>query len=370
MAGRVHALQANTSHEHGVEQIATVSIPAGTPAGTIILQTPIAAPTIGVRLATFSQLWTKTTFRDFVVEVTSSNPSTVSGNYTIAIDPDPAQTYSSDANLPARLMALTMATRSNAWADATVRMQPNALQLFNRFHTEGASDAEIREYAAGQLIMATSTDYTDDCEYTVNVGWDVVFEKPDTTGLEDNAGPGFVLMNTEGLPYFSNDLVNLVVGGADAAFNRPNIGSFDRELDDTLTVSVMLTNGSHRATYVSSLAYDAPTRTLTIGLTGAVDELASGVLGLQNPKPYQLNIGDAVPPTTLRKIGYGYIHPVFLRRERKELEWYNKALKKHEDKLSLDAVRRSLRNAKLRAYEQMDEQALKEEFQRLSLVEY
>jgi len=206
-SGLTRSQQVNHSRERGTEQIANVTIPSGTPAGTVILQALIAAPTIGVRLRAFSELWTKTRFRAFKALVTSSNPTVVGGNYTLAIDPDPVQTYVSGQDVPARLMALTQATKANAWADAEVTMLPNPIPLFNKFTFAGSSDAEIRQFACGVLVLATTTAYDTDCEYTVNVEWDVEFERPDTIETEGQVGSP-VIFKARNVPVASFDSTN------------------------------------------------------------------------------------------------------------------------------------------------------------------
>jgi len=359
-------MQANRSDEHGVEQISTVTVPAGTPAGTIILQVPIAAPTIGVRLATFSRLWTKTIFKNLVVEVTSSNPSSVSGNYTLAIDPDPAQTYDSSEALPARLMALTMANRANAWADTCLQMIPNLRPLFNRFHLEGASDAEIREYAAGQLIMATTTDYAEDCEYTVNVGWDVAFEKPDTTPDVEDLVEGRLFMNTSGLQYTVPSNTTLSIAAASRAFNRSNVGDFNIAVSDLLRVAPEDGTAPH-SLQVSNIAYTAASDTMLISLTTSVNPpLVAGTLGTQVPIPYTINTGTS-SERRLVKVGYGLIHPVFLRRNRQELGWYDSALRRHRTKLATSDVKAALCAARIKRLQDEDEEVLEELLEKLSV---
>jgi len=350
-AGRFRSMQANKSEEHGVEQIATVTIPAGTPAGTIVLQVPLAAPAIGVRLSTFSNLWTKTLFRNLVVEVTSSNPSSVAGNYTLAIDPDPAQTYESGPDLPPRLMALTMASKANAWADNILQMIPNLKPLFNRFHLEGASDAEIREYAAGQLIMATTTDYADDCEYTVNVGWDVQFEKPDTTPtVEDIANPK-LFMNVGGLAYTVAGADVITIPGGARAFNRANVGTFQVLVTDFLTIQPKNTNGT-LTVGVTQITYDATADELSLFIDIVPSPgLIASTLGVQSPVPYYINVGAVRNARELTKVGYGLIHPMFLLRKRKEHEWYQAAVRRALSKKrssDVQAVLSDLRREKLR----------------------
>jgi len=179
-SGQAKSTQVHTSTEHGVEELAVISIPANTPAGTILLQALISPTSIGTRLPQFAKLWSNSKIRKFVVNVTSSNPTDNAGNYTLAIDPDPVQSYPSDPNLPGRLFALSTASRANVWASTSVAMKPNNLLVFNKFNTAGASDAELRQFAVGQVLLATTTDIPQDCNLVVSVEWDVEFQRPDT----------------------------------------------------------------------------------------------------------------------------------------------------------------------------------------------
>jgi len=333
-------MQANRSEEHGVEQIATVTIPAGTPAGTIVLQMPIAAPEIGVRLSTFSRLWTKTKFRRFVVEAVSSNPTSVGGNYTLAIDPDPVQTYTSDERLPARLMALTMATKTNAWADACLNMLPNLLSLFNRFDPATASDAEIREYAAGQVVMATTTDYEDDCEYTVNVGWDVEFEKPDTTpDLEDLVGPPVPTQTRAvfgGRAYTAITPTIIAIADGASCFTPPPTANLDYIVRDNLTLILEHETSVGPIEYtarVLNFSYILATNaiSLTVSNSSGLD-LVPGIVGLQVPSIYYLDQGGTMVQKIFQRPGIGLIHPIFLKKNKTEVEWMKNARRRRVQK--------------------------------------
>jgi len=316
-AGRSAARQINDSTESGTEEIAQIAVPGGTPAGTILLQALIAAPEIGVRLAKFAELWTKTQFLEFWVEVTSSNPTLVSGNYTIAIDPDPVQSYQSGPELPSRLMALTMATRANAWADNAVHMLPNPLQLFNKFHAATASDAELREYACGQLILATTTDYSDDCEYTVQVHWKVHFSRPDTQPEFGNLPANYILI--AGYQSFTGATpiqatftsAQVWVGG-----NTPSDGTYI--VYDTGLIISMPVPGGFVATNITTVVVAGASTTLTYTtVTGA---LPTGVSGPQTPASYPLpGLFSSTGRRRLVRAGRALVHR--LVDTRPHLEW-------------------------------------------------
>jgi len=334
-AGRLSSLQVNTSRERGVEQIAVLSVPSSATAGTILLQTLIAAPTIGVRLSNFSKLWTKTRFHRFDVEVISSNPSSVGGNYTVAIDPDPAQVYNSGIDLPARLMALTMAERANAWANVGLSMKPNPIPLFNRFHIEGASDAEIREYACGQLIVATTTDFDTDCEYIVNVHWDVEFEKPDTTEFISGDGPSTLWLNTTGADCTSTGTTTLTFSPTTSIFSRVPAGDFTLPLTGELVLEVNQVSGSPLQRIVVSLAYTLSTDTLVMTLNGVTPTGSRFIIG-QNPSPFAINS----TRSGMLTYGFGLFHP-YIRNRNNEHAWKEASLKRVMSKRIRQAIERA-----------------------------
>lgn len=196
--GKVYSHQANSTREVGTEQLTSFTVPALAPAGSVMLRLLIAAPEMGTRLADMAKLWTKTRFNKFEVEIVSANSSLVPGNYTMAIDPDPVADYESGPDVVSRLMALTNATQANAWSGAHLAMKTNRISLFNRFNPLEATDAELREYACGQLLIALTTDYSEECTYTVHIHWDVEFERPDTVPKSDVAPTGYTISGLEG----------------------------------------------------------------------------------------------------------------------------------------------------------------------------
>jgi hypothetical protein len=218
-AGQTRSTQAQSSLEHGCEELAIIPIPGGTPAGTILMQALISPTTIGTRLPQFAKLWSNSRFRKLVVKVTSSNPTTNAGNYTLAIDPDPVQTYPSDNNLPGRLLALPTASRANIWASTQVEMKPNNLLMFNKFNIGGASDAELRQFAAGQVLLATTTATPEDQDnnLSVTVEWDVEFQRPDTQFDAVGGGGSEYTMNLDKRNFnvgVATDIVTVVGLGA------------------------------------------------------------------------------------------------------------------------------------------------------------
>jgi len=96
------------------------------------------------------------------------------------VDPDPTANYISGADVVARLMALTNASKANAWADNAVSSPCNGPLCYTRFNLDTASPAEIRQYADGQYVMATTTEYEEEASYTLNIVWSVYFEQPNT----------------------------------------------------------------------------------------------------------------------------------------------------------------------------------------------
>lgn len=176
-AGRTAAVQQSRAIQNGTEQIASITVPAGTPAGTVLWNGLVAGPELGARLPQFARNWARTCFSNLHVEVCASNPSISTGSYIIAYDPDPVVTYTSSPALPQALMALVCATKSNVWADGGIWAGLSRAVLFNRFEGR-VDDAEIRQYADGQLIFATATDCVEELVFTVNIKWWVAFEQP------------------------------------------------------------------------------------------------------------------------------------------------------------------------------------------------
>jgi hypothetical protein len=332
VAGRVQSQQISHSHEAGTEELTTFTIPAGTPAGTVILQTLLAASTLGVRLAKFAELWTNTRFNKFYVHVVSSNPTTVSGNYTVAIDPDPVQTYTSGADLPGRLMALAQSSRANAWADATLAMLPKSDLLYNRFHFATAGDAEIREFAVGQLLIATSTDFVAECTYSVNIHWDVNFERPDTTADEDVFNPApepdYIILDLVGKFCNVTGLQTLHVNVNETAkcFNKlPAHGFYT--LRSNFRSNVLFGSDSEPLVFDafvinSNDSMDIFTATHLTGLTG------TGSFQTQDPRPFVVGGPQRIPSRgRFITAGYAKIHPVF--KPEPHVAWARRAAEIH-----------------------------------------
>lgn len=330
-AGRFNAKQVNRSREYGSEQIASIKVPAGTPAGTILTQALIAAPTLGKRLSKFAELWTKTVFKKLHVYVTSSNPSTVPGNYTLAIDPDPVVSYESGPTVPGRLMALTTAQKANAWADARVAMPKNEISLFNKFNFRSASDAEVRQYAAGQVIMATTTDYAEDCEYTVNVDYGVEFERPDTTS--DSGGQDQqVFLDTSWTSYtVSSQVVIFSESNAFRIFRGtpPAVGLYPTP---GLTLGLTTTNESLQEVFSAQWLTVLDTGNVTLEVTPRPGHTlaASGVVSAQNPAPYVVSTANSLeqPRPIMVQAGYAQLHQYAPTES--HIRWHAKARFEHE----------------------------------------
>jgi len=355
-AGRTRANQIDMSREHGTEQLEIITVPAGTPPGTILLQYLIAAPTLGERLAKFAQLWTQTMFLGLQFRIVSSNPTIVNGNYTIAIDPDPAQNYTSGATLTGRLMALTMASQANAWADTAVTMKPNPTLLFNRFNVGGASDAEIRQYACGQFIFATTTTYDTDCEYTIHLDWDVLFKRPDTEILESELAPPTFLMTTVSHPYNAaavagttyTFLCNTIV------FNDANIPAGTYLPQGNVIITLRTTGNVALPVTLNTVVIDA-FGVVTMTATGpGITPTASGLFGTQTPNPA------TILQTGLRKVQVGLAKmDSSFRNIKQHALWASTACENREklrlqaleakvrDKLELEGLEASLRAASL-----------------------
>jgi len=358
-ASRMFSRQVNSSREHGTEQLTQISVPAGTPAGTILLQSLIAGPDLGVRLASFATLWTKTKFLQLIIEVISANPSTVSGNYTVAIDPDPVQSYTSGLDLPGRLAALTTSARANAWADNGVIMKPNPISLFNRFNLVGASDAEIREYACGQYIIATTTDYVEPCEYTVNLHWSVAFERPDTTESFNLPGPPGLLLDTvlttpTLTPIISANLLIFSVADVNKMVNRaPPLGIYDLP---GLSLHFQDTAGSGRTILCDQIEFDEDgTATMTTAKpTGGDFAPGVGRVTIQTPSTYSIPLS-----TTLSRYvraGYALLHPWF--KPEKHVQWKMSSIAATNAKARKRNMQKVLEERELEAMRYLDDEML------------
>lgn len=171
---------ANRSVESGQEQVGSITIPAGTPAGTVVYQSVVNGLELGTRIAKITELWARTRFNQLVLVVEAANSTFVPGSYIIAYDQDPTTDYNSSPDLPQRLMALSRAAKTNAWNSVGIPALLSRQLLYNRFSSENVDDAEIRQYADGQFVIATATDYAEEAVYTINIAWDVSFEAPNT----------------------------------------------------------------------------------------------------------------------------------------------------------------------------------------------
>lgn len=186
----VRSAAANTSTEHGKEFLATIDVAAGTPAGTLLLDQLISAVELGKRLPKFADLWTRTRFKSLRVIVSPQTSTSVSGGYVLAIDPDPTVLYTSGDELVPRLKALTGSVTTTAWNGVGIGMPGGRHELlYNRFNNQTASDAEVREYADGKILLATTTDYTEDVSYNIDIEWSVEFQRPDTVPEERPVAP-------------------------------------------------------------------------------------------------------------------------------------------------------------------------------------
>jgi hypothetical protein len=354
MAGRTQSSQVNHSIEAGVEQVATISVAEDAPAGTILYQALIAAPDLGVRLAAFAKLWTQTAFLGFVVEVTSSNPSSVSGNYTVAIDPDPAQTYVSGPGLPGRLMALTMAKKANAWADNSVTMKPNTIPLFNRFNLQGASDAEIREYAAGQIIIATTTAYAEACTYTVNIHWHVCFARPDTTQLAGVPNPSSYIISCVGYnAIVDGDSIpqRFIFPGSSAIWNvKPPVGTYS-----VLGLTMTFEDPTQTSIAVNVASIEVLVDGSTIIRSRAGSGLTAGTSRciVQNPANFTLQglgrsstVGGPFNEQ-LVEAGFAKLHPWFPTQS--HIEWHRNAKIQQEKAQRSQAVKQAITQRYIKA---------------------
>jgi len=351
-AGRMRSNQIHKSREYGQEELAVIEVPQGTPAGTIVTQALLAAPNLGVRFAKFAELWSNTRFLNLWFTVTAANPSTVGGGYTIAIDPDPVQSYSSGDTLPARLLALTQASRANAWADAGVWMLPKKDVMYNKFHTASAGDAEIREYAIGQFIMATHTEYDSDCKYSINVHWDVEFERPDTQqGAGEPETPTYVL-RTAGVqgevPLTDNTLFDMP--SSDVWNLVPPLGIYFT-LPGTLSLSSS-SFGAKPIQAITVLAGGTTQFTCTSGNFGIVG--STPIVDVQNPATLYLDAGvfaleKMAPGKRFVRTGYALVHPYHAKNGHQL--WYNAAQAKLMARLQGEAAKRALMNRLVHEFE-------------------
>jgi len=341
-AGRNISHQAHSSQEMGEEQLATVRVPGGTPAGTLLLQFLLAGPTVGTRLPAMANLWTRTKFRHLSFAVTSSNPSSAGGNYTVGIDPDPVQSYASGPDLTDRIMALSEAGQANAWADNGVTMVPLGEHLYNRFHPSTASDAEIREFAAGQFLMATTTEYDVDCEYVVRVAWDVEFFQPDTTPTQNPVQPPTFIFSSAGRAYSAAATTGdtTVFTPNNAAWNTiPPPGTY------SMNGSVYLpkTAGGSTPITLSSCTVTGTTTVVTGRNVPSPGIAATGIIAIQNPSSIvvtnALALADQEPRFNLIQAGYAKLHVLPYRdTSLQHAEWFTQNLVRLEAKADEKAV--------------------------------
>jgi len=184
------SIQANSSRVGGEEQIAQVDIPAGTPAGTIFFQVLVAAPELGTRIQQLSNLWSRTRFEGATLEILAANASTTGGSYVVGYDQNPTTTYISGSDIPSRIKALPEARTVNAWEHTTSQGRLSRQLNYNSFDSANVDDAEIRQYADGQFVVATATNYATAATYTINVRWHVSFESPN---VAPTAGQAFTV---------------------------------------------------------------------------------------------------------------------------------------------------------------------------------
>jgi hypothetical protein len=342
------SFQVNYSAERGSEKLATVNVPAGTPNGTVLFQTFVNSSTLGPRMAAFADLWDKTRYVDVVFSVTSSAPTSVSGAYIQAIDPDPVVPYSSSEALPSQLMALQSCSTVSAWAPSDLRLKKTGeTAYFNFFDASVASDAEYRQFAPGRYILATNTDFPDAVDLTVNVHWSVLFERPVLTntalGDEDSGNTYLLSLRPESdttnqfayaagstlascpndSPYWSRGL-RPPPGSYPVAFDV-NVGSIRRHV-------TLLT--------VTAASGASSTLTLTATTQWNFSNPGSGSASAQNPDPLIVDVPAQVVGKRWRpmvRTGFCLHHP-FLRVGRRELDWFNVTLVKREAR-RLAAVR-------------------------------
>jgi hypothetical protein len=341
-AGRNISHQAQSTQEMGEEQLATVKVPGGTPAGTLLLQFLLAGPTVGTRLPAMANLWTRTKFRHLSFAVTSSNPSSAGGNYTVGIDPDPVQSYASGPDLTDRIMALSEAGQANAWADNGVTMVPLGEHLYNRFHASTASDAEIREFAAGQFLMATTTEYDVDCEYVVRVAWDVEFFQPDTTPTLNAVQPPTFIFSSAGNAYSAASTT-----GSTTVFT-PNNSSWNAIPPPgtySLNGSVYLpkTAGGYTPITLISCTITGTTTVVTGTNLPSPGIHTSGVISIQNPSSIVVTnvftLAADEPRFTLIQAGYAKLHVLPYRdTSLQHAEWFTQNLVRLEAKANEKAV--------------------------------
>lgn len=364
-AGRSHAQQAASTRLRGIEDLVTIDVPAGTPAGTILLQSLVAAPALGTRLAKLAELWSNTVFAKLAVKVTSANPSTVAGNYTVAYDPDPVQSYTSGPELPGRLMALTQATKANAWADAYLPMAPTRKTLFNRFHTATAGDAEIRDFADGQLIIATTTSYDTDCQYTVTVGWDVLEERPDTLPNSGKLPTTYILAmgGASGLTSPAANVIRFTSAQKTSVWNVvPPVGTYS-----TPSLGIGWVAGSVNGP-ATVLSIDNTSTHMDVTISSSPTLPASGItIGAQTPVAYLLQTHlFALSEVHLIKTGFCLHHPVFSRKS--HTEWHTRAIGVRLQRVKLDALKVVHRRRAEAEVEQLDDQELDRRIRSLTLA--
>lgn len=328
-AGRTAAVQQSRAIQNGTEQIASITVPAGTPAGTILWNGLVAGPELGARLPQFARNWARTCFSNLHVEVCASNPSISTGSYIIAYDPDPVVTYTSSPALPQALMALVCATKSNVWADGGIWAGLSRAVLFNRFEGK-VDDAEIRQYADGQLIFATATDCVEELVFTVNIKWWVAFEQPNVD-MSLGSTPTYQL-TTGGqdvsIHYVTGEPIHL-------EFNTLNVWNSGSAIPPqakysvvkgSLEIKTSFDNSEGERTWaVTELEVAANNKTFaTVDNVAAVDRVYEGVVRSQSPGVYKLP--DGIPISTYRSLGLAKVSGAIAEKTRDaHRAWADKA---------------------------------------------
>jgi len=299
----IRSMNVNSSAERGREFLATIDVAAGTPAGTLLLDQLIAPPELGKRMPKFAELWTRTRFKVLNVIVSPQTSTSVSGGYVLAIDPDPTVLYTSGDELVPRLKALNASVTTTAWNGTGISLpNGNHTLLYNRFNPQTASDAELREYADGKILLATTTDYPEAVSYNIDIEWQVVFQRPDTVPDEaynggDIPDPGTgtnvtVQANFDssaaGMTY--DEYRTMMVGAGVNGFaipsrlapltfsSTPTAGTFN--LSPPITTEFMVTPSGDTTKFVTFVA-----REITVYTTGATS-LKTSAADLATWPPY------------------------------------------------------------------------------------
>lgn len=326
-AGRTAAVQQSRAIQNGTEQIASITVPAGTPAGTVLWNGLVAGPELGARLPQFARNWARTCFSNLHVEVCASNPSISTGSYIIAYDPDPVVTYTSSPALPQALMALVCATKSNVWADGGIWAGLSRAVLFNRFEGR-VDDAEIRQYADGQLIFATATDCVEELVFTVNIKWWVAFEQPNVD-MSLGSTPTYQLTTaghdvtthyvTGELIKHEFDTLNVWISGSAV----PPQAKY-AVIEGSLTISTDTSQGG-RSWTIKEIEIAANNKTFLItDSTASSDVVYEGTTKSQSPGVYKLP--DGAPISTYRSLGLAKVSGAIAEKTRDaHRAWADKA---------------------------------------------